>query len=298
MKNFITKKDKAVGIRFVSPAEAGLGLVSLDSENTKEYNHNHKTDCNVHLVSFYKKGLNLAVGGRLPTARPLNIILARNHKSTFLKFKKLSLIAISALFLSTNFAFGANGTEDFFYNRGYEMGYQAGFNKGVEQTFKEAKKVLEKYGSQLKAYEIGKYLIKNQKLTYPQVWQEMDGDGRVVLRITPSQIQKELNIDGLFSSFAEIPQIEQMPLDRLELTTAERNSVNLSIRDSNINEMPQNPSSAINQQTLRIKKSSKNLDILKRANVVFSDEDESYNVLFFTDTEKRDFCRQFEICGR
>ncbi|MGP1507210.1 MAG: hypothetical protein ACTTIM_07185 [Campylobacter sp.] len=126
----------------------------------------------------------------------------------------------------------------------------------------------------------------------------MDGDGRVVLRITPSQIQKELNIDGLFSSFAEIPQIEQMPLDRLELTTAERNSVNLSIRDSNINEMPQNPSSAINQQTLRIKKSSKNLDILKRANVVFSDEDEGYNVLFFTDIEKRDFCRQFEICGR
>ena len=298
MKNFITKKDKAVGIRFVSPAEARLGLVSLDSENTKEYNHNHKTDYSVHLVSFYKKGLNLAVGGRLPTARALNIILARNHKSTFLKFKKSSLIAISALFLSTNFAFGANGTEDFFYNRGYEMGYQAGFNKGVEQAFKEAKKVLEKYGSQLKAYEIGKYLIKNQKLTYPQVWQEMDGDGRVVLRITPSQIQKELNIDGLFSSFAEIPQIEQMPLDRLELTTAERNSVNLSIRDSNINEMPQNPSSAINQQTLRIKKSSKNLDILKRANVVFSDEDEGYNVLFFTDTEKRDFCRQFEICGR
>ena len=286
MKNFITKKDKAVGIRFVSPAEAGLGLVSIDSENTKEYNHNHKTDYSVHLVSFYKKGLNLAVGGRLPTARP------------FLKFKKSSLIAISALFLSTNFAFGANSTEDFFYNRGYEMGYQAGFNKGVEQAFKEAKKVLEKYGSQLKAYEIGKYLIKNQKLTYPQVWQEMDGDGRVVLRITQSQIQKELNIDGLFSSFAEIPQIEQMPLDRLELTTAERNSVNLSIRDSNINEMPQNPSSAINQQTLRIKKSSKNLDILKRANVVFSDEDEGYNVLFFTDTEKRDFCRQFEICGR
>lgn len=208
--------------------------------------------------------------------------------------KKISLIIILAI----SSIFAANSTEDFFYNRGYEMGYQSGFNKGVELAFKEAKKVLEKYGTQLKAYEIGKYLTKSQKLTYPQVWQETSDDGRVTLRITPSQIKKELNIDELFSKFAEIPQIQGQLLDKLELTTAERNSVNLSSRDSNINEMPQNPSSAINKQTLKIKKSSKNLDILKRANVVFSDEDESYNVLFFTDTEKRDFCRQFEICNK
>lgn len=207
--------------------------------------------------------------------------------------KKISLIVV----LTISSMFATNSTEDFFYNRGYEMGYQAGFDKGVELAFKEAKKVLEKYGTQLKAYEIGKYLIKSQKLTYPQVWQEASDSGIVTLRITPSQIKKELNIDELFNKFAEIPQIKGQTLNKLELTTAEQNSVNLSNRDNNINEMPQNPSLAINQQTLKIKKSSKNLDILKRANVVFSDEDESYNVLFFTDTEKRDFCKQFEICG-
>lgn len=207
--------------------------------------------------------------------------------------KKISLIVV----LTISSMFATNSTEDFFYNRGYEMGYQAGFDKGVELAFKEAKKVLEKYGTQLKAYEIGKYLIKSQKLTYPQVWQEASNSGIVTLRITPSQIKKELNINELFSKFAEIPQIKGQTLNKLELTTAEQNSVNLSNRDNNINEMPQNPSLAINQQTLKIKKSSKNLDILKRANVVFSDEDESYNVLFFTNTEKRDFCKQFEICG-
>lgn len=207
--------------------------------------------------------------------------------------KKISLIVV----LTISSMFATNSTEDFFYNRGYEMGYQAGFDKGVELAFKEAKKVLEKYGTQLKAYEIGKYLIKSQKLTYPQVWQEASDSGIVTLRITPSQIKKELNIDELFNKFAEIPQIKGQTLNKLELTTAEQNSVNLSNRDNNINEMPQNPSLAINQQTLKIKKSSKNLDILKRANVVFSDEDASYNVLFFTDTEKRDFCKQFEICG-
>ena len=104
--------------------------------------------------------------------------------------KKISLIVV----LTISSMFATNSTEDFFYNRGYEMGYQAGFDKGVELAFKEAKKVLEKYGTQLKAYEIGKYLIKSQKLTYPQVWQEASDSGIVTLRITPSQIKKELNM--------------------------------------------------------------------------------------------------------
>lgn len=51
-----------------------------------------------------------------------------------------------------------------------------------------------------------------------------------------------------------------------------------------------------NKQTLNVKKTSKNLDVLKRANVVFSDEGDNYNVLFFTKQEKQDFCKQYEIC--
>lgn len=206
--------------------------------------------------------------------------------------KKISLILSLGVALFAN----STSTEDFFYNRGYEMGYSSGYEKGVADAFKEAKRVLERYKDDLYAYEVGKYLIKTQRLTYPQIWQERTDDGRVVLRIMPSIVEKELNIDELFSRFVNIPKMDQVASSRLELTTEQKNSVNLSRRDSNINEMPQNVNTAINKKTLRIKKNSANLEILKRANVVFSDEDDSYNVLFFTEREERDFCKQFEIC--
>ncbi|WP_162776182.1 hypothetical protein, partial [Escherichia coli] len=81
-----------------------------------------------------------------------------------------------------------------------------------------------------------------------------------------------------------------------ELSLDEKNSVNLSFRDNNINELPQSVSSDSNIKTLNIDKTSKNLEILKKSNVVFSDENDRYNVLFFTEEEKKDFCKQFNIC--
>lgn len=215
-------------------------------------------------------------------------------KQTLIKMKRAGKIVLCVFFM--NSVSYASSTEDFFYNRGYELGYTAGYEKGVAEAFKEAKKVLERYKDNLYSYELGKYLIKTKKLTYPQVWQEKTDDNRVILKVMPSIVEKELDIDDLFNKFAVIPKIDQTPLDKLELTVGQKNSVNLSDRDSNINDLPQNVNTAANKQILRIKKNSRNLEILKRANVVFSDEDDSYNVLFFTKQEEKDFCKQFEIC--
>lgn len=210
--------------------------------------------------------------------------------------KVFAFIAIVGF--STGTAFGASGTttEDFFYQRGYEVGFQNGFDEGVRKAMEESKRMLSLYGNELKAFEIGKYLIKAQYLTYPQVWQEVDENGAIKLRVIPSRIERELNVDELFSKFANIPTMTPEAKDKAKLSLDEKNSVYLSNRDSNINKMPQNVNTANNKHTLSVKKTSKNLDILKRANVVFSDEGENYNVLFFTDTEQKDFCRQYEIC--
>ncbi|ECK2550135.1 TPA: hypothetical protein ACX8VE_001490 [Campylobacter jejuni] len=199
------------------------------------------------------------------------------------------------LLLSINFL-NATTTEDFFYQRGYENGFSNGYEQGVREAFKQAKLMLKNYQDELKAYEIGKYLIKNQNLTYPQVWQEIDNNGLMKLRVLPSKIEKELNIDELFAKFAYIPKINSSINEKLELDSNQKNSVELSYRDSNINTMPQKVSQLANKQTLSISKTSKNLDILKKANVVFSDEGSFYNVLFFTKTEKENFCQQFKIC--
>lgn len=133
--------------------------------------------------------------------------------------------------------------------------------------------MLSKYGDSLKSYEIGKYLVRNQNLTYPQVWQEKDSKGGFKLRIVPSEIQRELNVEELFSKFAEIPSVNSSIEDKLELSLAQKNSVYLNNRDSNVNALPQSVNQSTNKHTLFIKKNAKNLEILKRANVVFSDEE-------------------------
>ncbi|EAH7567692.1 hypothetical protein EOD82_08990, partial [Campylobacter jejuni] len=130
------------------------------------------------------------------------------------------------LLLSINFL-NATTTEDFFYQRGYENGFSNGYEQGVREAFKQAKLMLKNYQDELKAYEIGKYLIKNQNLTYPQVWQEIDNNGLMKLRVLPSKIEKELNIDELFAKFAYIPKINSSINEKLELDSNQKNSVEL-----------------------------------------------------------------------
>ncbi|EAH8851394.1 hypothetical protein CDJ58_07085 [Campylobacter lari] len=208
--------------------------------------------------------------------------------------KKVFLLCFILLIINTLKA-ESSSTEDFFYQRGYENGYRKGYEEGVKEAFASAKEMLKKYKDELQAYEIGKYLLKNQNLTYPQVWQEYS-DGVLKLRVLPSKIEKEINIDELFSKFSNIPIKKFNSEESLELNINEKNSVYLSERDSNINHLPQKVSGLSDKKVLSIPKTSRNLEILKKANVVFSDEGNFYNILFFTDIEKKDFCEEFKIC--
>ena len=208
-----------------------------------------------------------------------------------MKFLKISAMLV----ISGSLAF-ASSTEDFFYKRGYEMGYNEGFSEGVRRAYEEAKNIMKKYEAELQAYELGKFLIANQNVTFPQVWQESDENGVLKLRVTPSKIERAVDVEGLFAKFGTIPIKPANPADNLELSIQEINSVNLSNRDSNINAIPQNPNAPISTKILQVRKSSKNLEVLKKANVVFSEEDNTYNIVFFTEQEKTDFCKNFQIC--
>lgn len=207
--------------------------------------------------------------------------------------KKLVFVFLSAFLI--NNAFGVT-TEDFFYQRGYENGYKKGFEAGVQKAFEESKKVLDRYGEELMSFEIGKYLLRSRYLTYPQVWQEVDTAGTIKLRVNPSKLEKPLDVDALFTKFSQIPLKSGVEAPNLELTLEEKNSVYLSARDSNNNDLPQDVSESIKTTTLVVAKTAGNLSVLKKANVVFSDEGDSYNVLFFTKQEKTEFCKNYEIC--
>lgn len=208
---------------------------------------------------------------------------------------------IFATFVASSIAFSslmAENIEDFFYEKGFEAGWKKGFEAGAAAAFEEAKLALKKYDDDLKAYEIGKYLTVNKNLTYPQVWQESTADGSFKLKVLPSKIEKQINIDELFTRFSNLPLRSPETPTTLQLSANEKNSVYLSSRDNNYNSMPQTPGASGNLKTLSVEKNSKNLDLLKRANVVFSDEGNSYNVLFFTTQEKIDFCQQYRICDK
>lgn len=226
--------------------------------------------------------------------KKLNTINAKKseHKQKETPMKIFKIILMLSLFSCPLLAVS---TEDFFYQRGLEVGYNKGFDDGVRMAFEESKKVLQKYKDELMSYEIGKYLIVSKYLTYPEVWQEMD-DGVVRLRVLPSKIEKPLDVDELFTKFAVIPEKRFNQVPSLELSLEEKNSVLLSARDSNGNDLTQNVSESIQTHNLNIKKTAKNLDVLKQANVVFSDEGNSYKVLFFTQQEKKEFCNSYKIC--
>lgn len=200
------------------------------------------------------------------------------------------------LFLATSLF--AVSTEDFFYQRGYENGYNKGFEVGVQKAFEESKKVLERYRDELAMFEIGKYLIRSKYLTFPQVWQETDTSGSIRLRVSPSRLERPLDVDALFTKFSQIPLKSGVETPSLELSLEEKNSIYLSARDSNANDMAQSVDESIKTKTLNIEKTAGNLNVLKKANVVFSDEGSSYKVLFFTQQEKNQFCNAYKICGK
>lgn len=212
-----------------------------------------------------------------------------------MKINKLKSFLFASLML-LGLELQAQSTEDFFYQRGLELGMQKGYERGVADALNAAKEMLKNYDEHLKAYEIGKYLVRSENLTAPQVWQSLNNKGELTLRITPAKIEKEININELFARFLKIPTLNPNEQNETTLSLAEINSTNLSSRDSNINALPQRVDSNAKTITLNIQKTSKNLDILKKANVVFSDEENSYNVLFFSELEKKDFCAQFGIC--
>lgn len=189
----------------------------------------------------------------------------------------------------------ADTTEDFFFQSGYEQGQKDGFNQGVAAAFKEAKKVLAKYKEEIRAYEIGKYLIREKYLTAPKLYQVIDERG-LRLDISRSIVEKELDVEDIFKKFGTIPVMEDTNmLVNNKQSLDEINSVNVSDRDNILN-LPGEAAKNDKIITISIEKNSQNEEILKNTNTVYSLDDDRFKVMFFSRTEKNNFCNSFKIC--
>ena len=200
------------------------------------------------------------------------------------------------LIISLSTLLFAGESEDFYYDRGFENGYQKGLLKGQQEAFNDAKKILSAYKDRIYAYEIGKYLVESKKLTAPQVYQEVDSQGNIKIVIIPSKIQQELDIEHIFEEFKNIPTLKSYQREKLtnkKQDFNELNSVYLSNKEQYNEIIPNKVNKDSKRANLRIKKSSTNRDILNSANVAYVENKNSYEVIFFTKQEKKDFCKQF-----
>lgn len=203
-------------------------------------------------------------------------------------------IALSMLVLAS-FSFGSEA-EEFFYQRGLDAGFKQGYEQGVKDAFTESKNILARYKNEIKAYEVGKYLVRNGYITYPKVWQRIDEFGNVKIEIQPSRIEKELNIADIFSKFNTLPtnpNPEMVALNPIEA----RNSVNTATRDKVV-ALPKKASANQDIITISLENSGKNEEIVKKANLVYSVDkpNNRIKVMFFNRTEKNNFCSQYQIC--
>lgn len=207
------------------------------------------------------------------------------------KFTKIISSTVLSLVVSTNLYAGES--EDFYYDRGYENGYQKGLLKGQEEAFKDAKLILKAYKDKIKAYEIGKYLVESKRLTAPQVYQELE-NGNMKIVVIPSKIERELNIEDIFDEFGSLPTLaKNKNVQEVEKDFNELNSVYLRENDGKYNDMFDKASRDSDKTTLRVRKTSKNRDVLNSANVAYVENKSNYEVVFFTKQEKRDFCSEF-----
>ncbi len=208
-------------------------------------------------------------------------------------FTKIVFSIVISLVVSTNIYAGES--EDFYYDRGYENGYQKGLLKGQQEAFKDAKLILKAYKDRVKAYEIGKYLVESKHLTAPQVYQELE-DGSMKIVVVPSKIEKEFNIDDIFDEFGSLPTLSKNKdkEENKDKDPNELNSIYLSQKDGTYNDMFDKANRDTEKTTLTVDKSSSNRDILNSANVAYVENKDSYEVVFFTKQEKKDFCSEFK----
>lgn len=203
---------------------------------------------------------------------------------------------VSLLLIATSFIY-AGDSEDFYYERGLEAGYQRGLIKGQEIAFNDAKKILQMYKNQIKAYELGKYLVESKRLTAPQVYQQLEKDGSIKFVILPSKIVNQLNIEEIFEEFKDMPTLASNMLKnkKTTLNADTANSVHLSSRDDNMNILADKANRDSKKSSLKVKKTRSNQNLLNGANVVYVEDNNYYEVVFFTNEEKKDFCSQFKV---
>jgi len=88
---------------------------------------------------------------------------------------------------------------NFFYNKGQISGRAEGEKIGFEKASKVFLRKLKKYAQKIKAYESGKKLYREEKITAPRIYQQKLPDGTVRVVVKGCKLHRQLSPEDIFN---------------------------------------------------------------------------------------------------
>jgi len=211
----------------------------------------------------------------------------------------------SALTAADSTKMNTEELERFFYEKGYNDAKNKFYEKGYRDALKFAERKLNEYRAKIKALEQGKYLLKKDKITYPEVYQTTDSKGNIKVVIGGCKIERPLTP----SDIIKLPVIDQRVCEDYNPLHADvhyavdgeksvnepsvSNSVFLSDRGDL--DLPKKTS----DETKIVYKYFPNTqfyrNLLEKAGILYSIYGEKLKALFDSREEARKFCRLYRL---
>lgn len=199
---------------------------------------------------------------------------------------------------------GLNEMQRFYYDKGAEDTKEKAYLAGYKQAMDDfTKKILPAYAKNIKAYEAGKYLIKEGKITYPRVFRYKDGDSYKI-QIEPPAVEKQFTEKDLYAlpefnyNFCTAKQRATTDKEETAGLYAE-NSFALPARDDVA--MSRDSAPEVRKSKVVVHLPYKNEGIEQAVgmyNIDYSITKDGYDLFFSNDAEKTDFCMKVTGNGK
>lgn len=205
---------------------------------------------------------------------------------------------VLAILLFSSISFGITLSEqEFFYKAGYQKGYKEGYEKGYKDAMKKFlhywKEIVNAYYDDIKAKEIGKYLVENGYITPPSVWRIKKDDGSVEIKISGCKIEKIRNIEDIIKNPWDIPELDCKRVQ--EVKKASEEFIKLIETPNMVS--PQGYSYKLAQVVIvKVTPNAKNL--LNQLGIPYEISPKSGEIkaIFFDYKQAQNFCKTYKVC--
>ncbi len=192
-----------------------------------------------------------------------------------------------------------NGIANFYYKQGYQTGYKQGYEAGYAKAIRYAENKLNEYALKIKAYEAGKYLIKSQRITYPQVFYIKNPlDNSIKIVIKNSQISNEIGA----SDILYIPELNLKDFNNINNSVNPNsskyhtvsNAVSLNEEQTNP-EIPKLSKNTLNTYYIYMPNTQSYKDILNQAGLVYAETGNRLKIIFTSKQNAKKFIKNFGL---